>query len=133
MSFRVRHDEAFCNICEQVEKWSDQWEHYEPGSRYFPSGEPGGIEFSIYVCPSCVRGLSRDAKRETRFASYDEVEQLREEFWLAEIEYAKRYAKQLWDKWEASQQQLNNVLLPPPPPPPPPEHICVPDDDNMEL
>lgn len=130
MSFSVGHGGAFCNLCEHVQKWSDRWWYFSPGSKYYPQVEPEGTEFSIYACPLCVQALSRDAKRETRFASHDEVAQLTKEFWLAEVAYAIRRAKQLWNKWESSQQQMMNVM----PPPPPPEDICVPDDDDdMEL
>jgi hypothetical protein len=89
---------TFCHSCQQYDQsWSDNWMALEAGSKYHPNKD--GEQFTIFICPSCVKALTRDARRETRNMNPEDFRYYDHKFWLDEIAFCVRQAEIKWNEW----------------------------------
>jgi hypothetical protein len=89
---------TFCHDCQNYFlQWSDDWMTLNPGSKYHPKKD--GEQFTIFICPQCVKALTRDARRETRNVDPEDSWYYNEEFWSGEIANCVRQAKTKWNEW----------------------------------
>ena len=97
-SAKPKTERTFCHDCQNYFlQWSDNWMTFESGSKYHPKKD--GDQFTIFICPSCVKALTRDARRETRNVDPEDSWYYNEEFWSGEIANCVRQAKIKWNEW----------------------------------
>lgn len=96
---------CYCGSCRQYGDWNKQWWEFKHGSKYRPN-KSGGPSV-VYICPTCIRMLSRDAERDMRFSHMTDDKSWLSEcdvFWRLEVAHVIKKIERDHDAWYAPRQ-----------------------------
>jgi hypothetical protein len=104
---------TYCGKCEQYGDWSKKWQTFYSGSKYYVDKDGPKI---FYVCPACIRDMSRSTERDMRYSHYRDLQSWLSEcdgIWRAEVARVAHKVKQSNDAWQREQRRYEAQLRQP--------------------